>query len=98
MGVVKLDAINNQFPPVITVDANKRGDAVDIFMTRIEGQGAALRIRLTSPQWENLKFLVDGPKPAGFGNRPGADLAFRPSANPTAAIVRAMVRSGTPRR
>jgi len=44
MGVVKLDAINNQFPPVIAVDANKRGDAVDlIFMTRIEGQGAALR-------------------------------------------------------
>jgi hypothetical protein len=64
--VVKLDAGSSQFPVVIAVDANKRGDAVNlIFNTRIEGQGAALRIALTFPQWENLKFLVDGPKPAG---------------------------------
>ena len=63
---VKLDVGNNQFPAVIAVDANTRGDAVDlIFDTRIEGQGAALRITLTFPQWENLTFLVDGPKPAG---------------------------------
>jgi hypothetical protein len=64
--VVELNAASNRFPAVISVDANKRGDAVDlIFMTRIEGQGAALHIKLTSPQWENLKFLADGPKPAG---------------------------------
>ena len=63
---MKWYAGSNPFPPVISVDANKQGDAVDlIFMTRIEGQGAALRIRLLFPQWENLKFLVDGPKPAG---------------------------------
>jgi hypothetical protein len=48
------------FPTVIWVDANKRNDAINlIFGTRIEGQGSALRIRLTRPQWENLKFLVD---------------------------------------
>jgi hypothetical protein len=35
-----------------------------IFNTRVEGQGVALQIMLTHPQWENLKFLVDGPKPA----------------------------------
>ena len=64
--VLKLDAISNQFPAVTWVDADKQGEAVNlIFGTRVEGQGAALRIRLTSPQWENLKFLVDGPKPAG---------------------------------
>jgi hypothetical protein len=63
---IKLDAGNNRFPAVISVDANKRGDAVNlVFNTRIEGQGAALQITLTFPQWENLKFLVDGPKPAG---------------------------------
>jgi hypothetical protein len=62
---VKLDAgSSNRFPAVIAVDANRRGDAIDLFFhTRIEGQGAALRITLTFPQWENLKFLVDGPKP-----------------------------------
>jgi hypothetical protein len=64
--VVELDAGSNRFPAVISVDADKRGDAVNlIFSTRIEGQGAALHIKLTSPQWENLKFLADGPKPAG---------------------------------
>jgi len=63
---VKLDAGSSRFPPVIAVDANKRGDALDLFFhTRIEGQGASLRITLTFPQWENLKFLVDGSKPAG---------------------------------
>jgi|RhiMetdeSRZDD1v2_1073273.scaffolds.fasta_scaffold305068_2 hypothetical protein len=63
---VRLDPGNSRFPVVIAVDANKRGDAIDlIFLTRIEGQGAALRIALTSPQWENLKFLVEGPKAAG---------------------------------
>ena len=67
---VKFDAGSSQFPAVIAVDANKRGDAVNlIFNTRIEGQGAALRITLTFPQWENLKFLVDGPKPAGSCTR-----------------------------
>jgi hypothetical protein len=62
--MVKLDAGSNRFPAVLAVDANKRGDAVDlIFLTRIEGQGAALRIMFTFPQWENLKFLVDAPTP-----------------------------------
>jgi len=56
----------SQFPPVTWVDANKGNDAIDlIFGTRIEGQGANLRIRLTKPQWENLKFLVDSTKPTG---------------------------------
>jgi hypothetical protein len=59
-----LDSGVSRFPAVITVDANKHGDAVDlIFNTRIEGQWAALRITLTAPQWENLKFLVEGPTP-----------------------------------
>ena len=63
---VKLDAGSSQFPTVTAVDANKQGDTVNvIFLTRIEGQGASLRVTLTFPQWENLKFLVDGPKPAG---------------------------------
>jgi hypothetical protein len=63
---VKLDAGSSRFPEVIAVDAKRRGDAVNlIFNTRIEGQGATLQIALTFPQWENLKFLVDGPKPAG---------------------------------
>lgn len=56
------DAYASQFPTVIWVDASKRNDAINlIFGTRIEGQGSALRIRLTRPQWENLKFLVDDP-------------------------------------
>ena len=64
MGVT-LDPGYSRLPAVIAVDANKRSGAVDlIFMTRIEGQGAALRIPLTFPQWENLKFLVEGPTPA----------------------------------
>ena len=63
---VKLDVASNRFPAVTWVDADKRGGAVNlIFGTRLEGQGAALRIALTFSQWENLKFLVDGPKPAG---------------------------------
>jgi hypothetical protein len=62
---VKLDAgMRSQFPTVTWVDANKRGQAVDlIFGARIEGQGAGLRISLTPAQWENLKFLVEGAKP-----------------------------------
>jgi len=44
---VKLDAGSSRFPAVSSVDANKRGDAVNlIFNTRIEGQRAALRITL----------------------------------------------------
>src|SRR5262245_34301598 len=63
---VKLDVGNSRFPAVTWVDADKRGKAVNlIFGTRLEGQGAALRIALTSSQWENLKFLVDGPTPGG---------------------------------
>jgi hypothetical protein len=63
--VVKLDAGSNRFPAVISVDANKQSDAVNLtFNTRIEGQGAALRITLTFPQWENLKFLVEHNPPA----------------------------------
>ena len=60
---VELDAGRaNQFPEVIWVDADRRGDAIVlIFGSRVEGQGAALRVTLTSPQWENLKFLVDRP-------------------------------------
>src|SRR5262249_25788795 len=49
---VRWYAGSSQFPAVIWVDADKRGDAIYlIFGARIEGQGAALRIRLTSPQW-----------------------------------------------
>jgi hypothetical protein len=61
--VIELDAgRSNQFPTVNWVDADKRGDAIIlIFGSRVEGQGAALRVTLTSPQWENLKFLVDRP-------------------------------------
>jgi hypothetical protein len=62
---VQFDTECSGIPPVIWVDANKQGDAVNlIFGRRIEGQGAPLRITITSGQWENLKFLVDGPKPA----------------------------------
>jgi hypothetical protein len=61
---VKLDAgSSSRFPEVIWVDADKRGVAVNlIFGTRVEGQGAALRVTLTPALWENLKFLVDDPK------------------------------------
>jgi hypothetical protein len=52
----------SQFPTVNWVDADKRYGGVDlIFGTRIEGQGSSLRIRLSRLQWENLKFLIDGP-------------------------------------
>jgi hypothetical protein len=63
---VELDAgRTNQFPTVIWVDGDKRSNAINlVFGTRIEGQGAGLRISLTLAQWENLKFLVDGSKPA----------------------------------
>lgn len=65
---VNVDVGNNRFPAVTWVDAEKRGEAVClIFGTRVEGQGAALRVTLSSPQWENLKFLVDGPTPSGCG-------------------------------
>lgn len=59
---IELEPGTNQFPELIWVDANKRNGAIDlIFGSRIEGQGAGLRIRLTQAQWENLKFLVDRP-------------------------------------
>ena len=61
---VKLDPGSSRFPAVTWVDANKQADTVNlIFGTRIEGQATPLRIMITSSQWENLKFLVDGPKP-----------------------------------
>jgi hypothetical protein len=45
------------------MDADKQGEVVNlIFGTRVEGQGAGLRVALTSSQWENLKFLVESPK------------------------------------
>lgn len=51
----------SQFPTIIWVDANEQNDRINlIFGSRIEGQGAAVRITLTRAQWENLKFLVDG--------------------------------------
>jgi len=54
----------NQFPEVIWVDADMRGDVINLtFGTRVEGQGTGLSIALTRAQWENLKFLVDAPKP-----------------------------------
>jgi len=60
---VKLDVGNSRFPAVTWLDADKQGEAVNlIFGTRVEGQGAGLRVTLTSSQWENLKFLVEGPK------------------------------------
>ena len=60
---VKLDVGYSRFPAVIWVDADKRGETVNlIFGTRVEGQGAGLRVTLTSSQWENLKFFVEGPK------------------------------------
>jgi hypothetical protein len=59
------DPACGRFPTVTAVDANKRGDDLDlIFHTRIDGQGATLRITLTFAQWENLKFLVEAPQPA----------------------------------
>jgi hypothetical protein len=68
--VIELSVGKNQFPEVIWVDADKRGDAVHLtFGSRTEGQGAALRITLTRPQWENLKFLVEsGGPPPGISN------------------------------
>jgi hypothetical protein len=51
----------SQFPTVIWVDAKKQNGGIELsFGTRIEGQPSILRIRLSQPQWENLKFLVDG--------------------------------------
>ena len=65
---VTLDVGTSRFPAVTWVDAEKRGEAVHlIFGTRVEGQGAALRVTLTSSQWENLKFLVEGPPANGRG-------------------------------
>jgi hypothetical protein len=60
---VKLDAGYSRFPAITWVDADKQGETINlIFGTRAEGQGAGLRITLTSSQWENLKFLVEGQK------------------------------------
>jgi hypothetical protein len=62
---VKLNPGNSRFPEVTWVDADKQASTVNlIFGTRIEGQATPLRIAITSGQWENLKFLVDGPKPS----------------------------------
>ena len=49
--VVELDAGRaNQFPEVIWVDADKRGDAIVlIFGSRVEGQGARSELRLRLP-------------------------------------------------
>ena len=58
---VKLDVGNSRFPTVIWVDAGKTDNVVTLtFGTRIEGQGAGLGVTLTSSQWDNLKFLVEG--------------------------------------
>jgi hypothetical protein len=60
---VRLDAGNSRFPAVTWVDADKQGEAVNlIFGSRLEGQGAGLRVTLTSSEWENLKFLVERSK------------------------------------
>jgi hypothetical protein len=62
---VEFNMGRNIFPAVIWVDADKTGGRVNlIFGTRIEGQGTALQVSLTLPQWENLKFLADGPTSA----------------------------------
>lgn len=64
MGIT-FDVDSSRPLPVIWVDADKHGDAVNlIFGQRIDGQGVPLRITITSGQWDNLKFLVDGPKQA----------------------------------
>jgi hypothetical protein len=60
------EANTGPFPTVIWVDASQRNDAINlIFGTRIEGEGTHLGVTLTRPQWENLKFLVEGSKPSG---------------------------------
>ena len=54
---------HRRFPEVHWVDAAQRDKAIDlIFGTTVEGQGATLRVTLVPPQWENLKFLVEGSK------------------------------------
>ena len=61
---IKLDVGMSGFPAVLWVDADKQGEAVNlIFGTRIEEQGAGLRVSLTWPQWENLKVLVERQMP-----------------------------------
>ena len=63
---IQLNPESSRFPAVIWVDANKQGHNVNlIFGTRVEGQGTPLRFTITSGQWENLKFLVDGLKLVG---------------------------------
>jgi hypothetical protein len=55
------EAGSSRFPAVIWVDAKKQNGGIElIFGTRIEGQPSILRVRLSPPQWENLRFLVDG--------------------------------------
>ena len=54
---IKFDAQSSRHPTVNWVDANKRGDAVDlIFGMRIEGQGALseLRSRLANGKISNI--------------------------------------------
>jgi hypothetical protein len=51
---VKLDVGSNRFPAVISVDANKREDAVNlIFNTRIEGPLSELRSRFPNGKISN---------------------------------------------
>jgi hypothetical protein len=58
----KWEAGASEFPPVNWVDAKKRIGGIDlIFGIRINGQGGSLQIRVSRAQWENLKFLIDGP-------------------------------------
>jgi hypothetical protein len=61
---IELNVGKNQFPEVIWVDADRRGDVVNLtFGSRTEGQGAALRVKLTLAQWKNLTFLVEAGMP-----------------------------------
>jgi hypothetical protein len=66
------------------VDANQRDGGVNlIFGTRIEGQWSSLQINLARPQWENLKFLIDGPG----GKAQSALPTTRSSASALPAVV-----------
>ena len=55
----------SQFLPVLWVNAGKNEQNVHlVFSTTIDGRRTGLRVSITPSQWENLKFLIDGPKPA----------------------------------
>ena len=63
---IQLNPESSRFPAITWVDASKQGDNVNlIFGTRIEDQATPLRFTITSGQWQNLKFLVDGLKLVG---------------------------------